>query len=68
MENGFWKMTLEILKDNKTYDVHTARGTIKGWRILSDAILFALANCKNNKNIIIINFFYTLKNFIKCNY
>lgn len=52
-ENGFWKIKIHLDGQDRVYDVETTRGVTKGWRNLSDAILFAQENCKYFKSIFI---------------
>ena len=52
-ENGFWKVEIHLVNQKRIYDVETTRGVTKGWRHLSDTILFVQENCKHFESIFI---------------
>lgn len=52
-ENGFWKVEIHLDGQKRIYNVETSRGGTKGWRNLSDAIIFVQENCKYLKSIFI---------------
>jgi len=52
-EGDLWRATIKIIKPEKIYDVFTARGDLKTWRDLGDAITFIQQACGDCKDVTI---------------
>lgn len=52
-EDGYWRVEISLSDKDRAYEIDTSRGTPKGWRQLSDAIVFVQENCKNPKDVFV---------------
>jgi hypothetical protein len=48
---GLWGATIKIFNPENSYDVFTARGALKTWRDLGDAITFIQQACGDCKDV-----------------
>jgi hypothetical protein len=52
-EGGFWRVEIHLGDKDRVYEIDTTRGVPKGWRQLSDAIIFVQENCKHPKDVFV---------------
>lgn len=52
-DDGFWRVQIHLSDNDRTYEIDTTRGVPKGWRQLSDAVLFVQENCKDPKDVFV---------------
>jgi len=52
-QSGFWKVEIHVDENGRMYELDTTRGVTKGWRQLSDALLFVKDNCARAKDVFV---------------
>ncbi|AIY44208.1 hypothetical protein LT85_p029 (plasmid) [Collimonas arenae] len=53
LDSRLWQAVITITQPKKHYDVFTARGALKTWTNLADAIVYIQETCDDCKNVTI---------------